>query len=41
MYCKVGIQRMFLFVAIDNPLLECNAVYSGRYVTTFQRKLPS
>jgi len=41
MYCKVAIQTMLLFIAIDNHLLECNAVYSGRYLPTFQTKLPS
>jgi hypothetical protein len=42
MYFKIGIQRMFLCVVIDdNHLLKCNAVYAGRYVPTFKRKLPS
>jgi len=41
MYCKVAIQTMFLFVAIDDHLLQYNSVYSGRYVPTFETKLPS
>jgi hypothetical protein len=32
---------MLLFVAVDNDLLESNAVYSGRYVPTFKTKLLS